>query len=110
MPARAHISEDIFGRHIQIAITSEQVTGRVYRVWSPATYSPVEENVVPPDDAQFSLTDDEGRALYEALARHYGDYPSNPVDIRADYLHERQRVDKLQDAVIAIAHRRQEKA
>lgn len=47
-----------------------------------------------------SLTDPEARALLETLAAHFGG--SGPAKAaRDDLLHERQRVDKLTDALIA---------
>lgn len=50
------------------------------------------------------LDDGLGRALLDALAEHYGN-SSGGRQQRADFEHERKRVDKLTDAVITLATR-----
>lgn len=47
------------------------------------------------------LHDDLGRALLDALAEHYGG-ASPGRQQRADFEHERRRVDRLTDALITI--------
>jgi hypothetical protein len=50
------------------------------------------------------LEDGLGRALLDALAEHYGN-ASGGRQQRADFEHERNRVDRLTDAVITLATR-----
>lgn len=50
----------------------------------------------------WTMDDEIARALLDALTRHYQG-ASDMHTVRADLLHERQRVDKLTDAVIRIA-------
>lgn len=60
----------------------------------PGLGAPVEPTMV--------LDDDVARALLDALLRHYQG-ASDMHTVRSDLLHERGRVDKLTDAIIAIA-------
>lgn len=46
------------------------------------------------------LRDEEARALYEALGRHFGGDAVSNVRLRSDYDAERRRVDKMIDALI----------
>jgi hypothetical protein len=62
------------------------------------------EQVEPQDTTEptLKLGGEEARALLEALLRHYQG-ASDMHTMRSDLLHERERVDKLTGAVIAIA-------
>lgn len=53
-------------------------------------------------EATMILSNDEARALLDALLRHYQG-ASDMHTVRSDLLHERARVDKLTDAVIEAA-------
>jgi hypothetical protein len=64
------------------------------------TWEPVELHVMA--EPTVVLPGDAARALLDALMRHYQG-ASDMHTVRADLLHERKRVDKLTDAVIAIA-------
>lgn len=55
--------------------------------------------------AWLQLHDDVARAIYEALAEHYGHAGHDTRSLRRDYDDERRRVDKLIDATIARADR-----
>lgn len=48
-----------------------------------------------------SLNDSEARALMDALHRYFGS-PSDMQTLRADYLHERGRLDKILDKMLGI--------
>jgi hypothetical protein len=48
-----------------------------------------------PDDHWLRLPDDIARALYEALAEHYGHSSTDTRHLRMDYDNERARVDKM---------------
>lgn len=56
-------------------------------------------------DPSARIPTDAARALYDALAQHFGG-TSNSKQLRADYDAERARVDKLTDTVITLATRR----
>lgn len=49
----------------------------------------------PQSDEYLHLPDDIARALYEALAEHYGHSSTDTRHLRMDYDAERSRVDKL---------------
>ena len=57
-----------------------------------------------PLEPTLKLEDDAGRAVLDALLRYYQG-ASDMHTVRGDLLHERGRVDKLTDAMIAIARR-----
>lgn len=59
----------------------------------------VDANVHPHGVPSLRLDDDLGRALLDALAEHYGN-TSGGRQQRADYEHERKRVDRLIGALI----------
>lgn len=86
----------IDGITIQLAQRAGDVT--VYRRYE------VQESVVTPGAAfsepSLALDDDLGRALLDALAEHYGNTTGGRQQ-RADYEHERGRVDRLIGHLIA---------
>lgn len=57
----------------------------------------------------FTVSNDVGRALLDALTRHYQG-ASDMHTVRADLLHERGRVDKLLTAVCGLADQALESA
>lgn len=61
------------------------------------TRGPGSEQPVP----SLTLPDDLGRALLDALAEHYGS-TSGGRQQRADFEHERRRVDKLTDGLLRL--------
>lgn len=71
------------------------------RAWEDVT-----DLIMVANPATLMLEDDEARALLDALLRRYQG-ASDMHTVRADLLHERGRVDKLTDAMIAIAQRSQ---
>jgi hypothetical protein len=94
--AKAIVADDFLRRRqVRIAISPEE--GRVL-TWDHApANAPYNGDVELSDDAWLHLTDDEARALYEALGRHYGGDVVNARQLRKDYDAERGRVDKLID-------------
>lgn len=97
MTARAYVETDIrrldlVAIHLQRKFNDGQV--------DIAKFEDVEwaRNVDPAsvidEPAPLRLTEDEARALYEALARHFGGAP-DMAQLRADYNDERKRVDRL---------------
>lgn len=73
--------------------------GRVYVGPEDASNAPTS------NDASLRLEPDQARALYEALAEHFGHTPHSIGKLRGDYDAERRRVDKLTDTVIQLATR-----
>ena len=97
MTARAHIEHDWMRDGVKIGVTLDRT--HVLR-WEVPTASPLEPEQAAPDDAWLRLPDDVARALYEALADHYGHSGHDTRALRKDYEAERARVDKLIDATI----------
>lgn len=85
------------------------------RVWGHANYvtviapqwgaAPAEPEEKPDRSTWLRLPGDEARALYEALAEHFGHGAPDTRDLRKDYTDERARVDRLTDALTVIATR-----
>jgi hypothetical protein len=53
-------------------------------------------------DVWLRLDHDQGRAVYEALAEHYGHTGLDTRALREDYEEERSRVDRLLDYVMDV--------
>jgi hypothetical protein len=53
--------------------------------------------------AWLHLSEDEGRAIYEALADHYGHAGADTRLLRSDYEDERYRVNQLMECLMDIA-------
>jgi hypothetical protein len=51
------------------------------------------------------LDEDEARALYESLTKYFGHDAVSTAALRADYLAERKRVDKMVDGLLSVATR-----
>lgn len=70
-----------------------------------AAWRPIDERIdlqEPPVD-KLTICDEEVlRALYEALAEHFGGTGRDARALRKDYEHEKDRVDKLIDAVTSV--------
>jgi hypothetical protein len=100
MTAQAHIEHDWMRDGVKIAarLSPQQIIR-----WGDLTVSvvnPEDPAAAMPDDAWLRLPDDVARALYEALADHYGHSGHDTRALRKDYEAERARVDKLIDATI----------
>ncbi|BBH17527.1 hypothetical protein Back2_18140 [Nocardioides baekrokdamisoli] len=67
-------------------------------------FAPPELETAPDDfesiDGRLFLADEDARALYEALAEHYGHAENDVRALRRDYDAERSRVDRLVGALI----------
>lgn len=105
MNIEARISDQMLmdGIAVQIVMRSE---GRVVRVLRPdgdfMTWEEVPAGPLMESRPTFTLENECARALLDALLRHYQG-ASDMHTVRSDLLHERQRVDKLTDALINIA-------
>lgn len=108
---RAVIREDWDLRGVRVALADLLPDGGIIR----AKFALVERERIPPEEAMRTrpddgaddlvLRDDEARALYEALAEHYGHGTNDVRALRRDYDAERVRVDNLVEAVVSIATR-----
>lgn len=104
MKIEARVSDQMLidGIAVSIVMRSE---GRVVRVLRNDGDFMTWEDVPEPlavTRPTFTLQGECARALLDALLRHYQG-ASDMHTVRSDLLHERQRVDKLTDAVICIA-------
>ena len=97
MTARAHIESDWIRDGVKIAVLLNADAGvRTYVRWpEPIVASRVEPDEAEPEDAWLPLPTDAARALYEALADHFGHSGHDTRALRRDYDAERGRVDKL---------------
>lgn len=111
MPTTAHIRDRFEFGGIDVAIVTDYNRGRQVRVWTGEPWSPTYRSIREGDSTEaaheerLSLPTDEARALYEALAEHYGHGTNDTRALRRDYDAERVRGDKLTDAIIGIARR-----
>jgi monomeric isocitrate dehydrogenase len=95
------VAEDMLADGISVYVTEKSGTAprRVLRVGEEGRWNHWDEldphgaasTDVPPT---IRLTDDQGRALLDALLRHYQGW-SEQHTLRADYLAERKRVDDM---------------
>lgn len=102
MTTHVQIKEDILGRHLEVNVAKSHPDG------SGVAYSfpcPTEFYVAAGTRADvfaiepLRLEQDAARALYEALRKHFGAAPET-ASLRADFEHERTRVDKMIDAML----------
>jgi hypothetical protein len=105
---KAQIAGDFLGDGISVRITREGDGGRLIMIPGEDGYVRWEEfspgPVIGTDSGPWltiRLPDDAGRALLDALLRHYQG-ASDMHTVRSDLLHERGRVDKLTDALIRL--------
>ena len=93
-PWYAHIRPWIDG--VEIALVHYEGRGTIAQVVQPIQLdmAPKPEGTAAP--ASLTLDGDQARALYEALAAHFTGTAVMQTQ-RADYIHERDRVDKLID-------------
>jgi hypothetical protein len=96
MTARAYAEWDtmIRGVRIHLAETQHDGTGHIARFADVEMERYETPGAIVNDPAPLRLPEDHARALYEALARFFGGAP-DMAQLRADYNHERNRVDRL---------------
>jgi hypothetical protein len=97
MTARAHVEFDpyMFGVRLAVRRDGSGPSGVVLK-WEQPTVEPVTEAGTVPDPATWlHLQEDDARAIYEALADHFGHAGHDTRALRKDYDAERARVDKL---------------
>lgn len=99
--ARAQIDWQMDG----VSVSLLQGTGNsawLYSFDTDRVYSDAEATVPPVEAHPLRLAEGAARALYEALGEYFGGRPVTITD-REDLKVERVRVDKLQEAMVAIA-------
>lgn len=94
MTWRVYVRPDIVMDGVAISAAEFANGTRIGRALAPMELTQVDldESIVSP--IALRIPDDLGRALYEALSTHYGGAPASQTQ-RADFVHERGRVDKL---------------
>lgn len=107
---RAYVSEDFVSQRVGIAIverhSEQRAPARILRLVAADNgahalrWEELAEHVET--EPTLTLEDDAARALLDALTRHYQG-AEDTRSLRADYDHERKRVDKLSDAVATLA-------
>jgi hypothetical protein len=110
--ARAHVESDFIFDGVRLMVATRTDTGRLVRTWDPITTPVFVQQGVNADDepapgrrSYVQLTNDEARAIYQALAEYFGTQVSDNRLLRADYEAERRRVDKFIDASISRSER-----
>lgn len=98
MSAKAHAESDWIRDRVKVAIQLDEQ--RVLRWTDPIVDHRIHPEETVPDDAWLSLPSDVARALYEALADHFGHSGHDTRALRKDYDAERGRVDRLLDALV----------
>lgn len=109
---RAHIEDDWQRNGIGIGLTRRYPDGtREVLAWSAQPERRINQQVadefgIRPDPvALLFLDNDYARALYEALADHFGHGSNDVRALRRDYDSERARVDRFIGTVLDIAAR-----
>ena len=99
MSSRAHVEFDPMMFGVKIAVQRRQGDGinasEVLGWTQPVVKIVTEGGVVPDDDTWLRLPEDDARAIYEALADHFGHAGHDTRSLRKDYDAGRTRVDKF---------------
>lgn len=95
MSARAVVQDDWMRNGIKVAVVlrSSDHDHDVIHWGAEVRREPNTPAAEQDDSAWLRLDEDAGRALYEALARHYGGISVDAASLRKDYDAERKRVD-----------------
>lgn len=98
MTTKAHVEQDWMRDMIRVAVRQES-PGAVQALLFAATgvrlIEPDAGYTVPQEDEWLDLPEDAARAIYEALADHFGSPSNDTRALRRDYDAERARVDKF---------------
>lgn len=101
MTARAYVREDMIRRGVQIVVSPDE--HEIIRWGTPTVIRETDPAAQAPDDSILRLQEPLARALYEALAEHFGGSALNSTTLRKDYDDERARVDKMINTLAVIA-------
>jgi hypothetical protein len=102
LTSKAHVESDFGMDGVKIAIRNDHPEARLVRLW-PLNLGSRDllvrsgEQYNPPEgfDQWLRLSDEEARALYQAIGEYYGAQVSDSRLLRADYEAERRRVDQF---------------
>lgn len=100
MTWRIHVEHDPRVGGIAVMIARRYPDAGMAEVLTLTKTVDIQEEGVGWPQPSVTLEDDLGRALLDALAEHYGN-TSGGRQTRADYEHERARVDRLIGALIS---------
>jgi hypothetical protein len=105
MTSQAHVEFDAAGFGVRIAIQRKSDNGPIREIlqWEPLvsrTYDASAGSAQPNDADWLRLPENDARALYEALADHFGHSGNDTRALRRDYDAERKRVDLLIDKLV----------
>lgn len=110
MSARAHVESDFVFDGVRLKVLTRTDTGTLLRTWDGITTPHFLERghtaaivELPPGRQDYlQLTNEEARAVYQALGEYFGTQVSDNRLLRADYMAERARVDKLIDKFLVV--------
>ena len=98
MTSKAHVEFDYTSFGVRVALMRDHGVRRELIQWGEpsVTVYDISEGPAPEsDDSWLRLREDDARALYDALADHFGHSGNDTRALRKDYDAERARVDKL---------------
>jgi hypothetical protein len=98
MNSKAYAVMDFAIDGVRLAVTHTDPSGRPHErlswTWPDRIrISEADTMVEPPEDAWLRLSNEDARAVYEALAEHFGHAGHDMRALRQDYDAERKRVD-----------------
>jgi len=92
--AKAVVRHDIVADRVEILLRRRDGQAVSFPPVDIVRYDP--EGVEPsPEVSPLRLTEDEARAMYEALGRFFGSDAVSNDRLRSDYVAERSRVDRM---------------
>jgi hypothetical protein len=104
MTTKAVVEFDPRSFGLRVAIQRQHPDGvRETLSWKPVAVVTTTGPTEPLDEAWLQLPEDDLRALYEALADHFGHSGHDVRALRRDYDAERGRVDKLIENLVRHA-------
>lgn len=95
MTTRAFARDDIEMGGVRIAVVRETNGTRTALTWQPQTARVLIEDAAEHPEDWLRLHEDDARAIYEALAEHFGHTGHDIRSLRRDYDTERRRVDQF---------------
>jgi len=100
MTARAHVQPDLVFNDLAIYLIDDLGTHRVVHQFEVNEQSIEQDESVEITARPLRIREDQARALYEALARHFGGSP-DIITLQQNLTREQNRVDKFIDVSVA---------
>lgn len=102
MTSKAHVERDPRSFGLRIAVLRDHGDWREMLRWEPIAVARIEPGhaTEPVGSDWLQIPEDDARAIYEALADHFGHAGHDIRALRQDYNSERRRVDLMIDALI----------